>query len=132
MVVNGAVCDPTALAWVATPQVVTQIDVSTGPTDVSITPYTVDVPSKSSTPQMIACTSFDETFTLVAVDKANPSQLPDFITHDGNGKLTVTPRDHRDIGVWTIQVTQDPVNGVTSVWDAVKITVDCTVTSITP
>jgi len=46
--------------------------------------------------------------------------------------LTVTPLDHTDMGVWDIEVTQDPVNGPTVTWDAVRITVGCVVTSVTP
>lgn len=101
-----------------------------GATTVSITPYTVDTASKIATPVMRACNSFDDTFTLVAVEKGK-NALPDFITHDGNGVLTVTPLDDTDMGVWDIEVTQDPVNGVTVTWDAVRITVGCVVTSIT-
>ena len=44
------------------------IDVATGPTEVTIAPYTVDPASKLATPEMRACGSFDEGYTLTAVE----------------------------------------------------------------
>ena len=96
----------------------TIIDVATGPTTVTITPYTVDAASKAATPEMRACGgTFDETFTLSAVEKGQGA-LPDFITHS-NGVLTVTPLDNSDMGVWIIEVTQTTTYGDDPVWDAV-------------
>lgn len=70
VVVQGAACDQNGLGWLATAQVTQTVDVATGPTTVNISPYTVDSASKSSTPEMRACSGvFDETYTLAAVQK---------------------------------------------------------------
>ena len=74
--------------------------------------------------------TFDETYTLAAVEKGQAT-LPDFITHS-NGVLTVTPLDDTDMGSWTIEVTMTTTNGADNVWDAVVITVGCTISTITP
>lgn len=102
--VNGAICDQNGLGWSASNQVTATIDVSTGPADVTIVPYTPDPASKQATPEMRACGGFDETYTLDAV-QSGESSLPSFITHDGNGLLTVTPTTSAHMGTWTIQVT---------------------------
>ena len=70
----------------------------------TISPYTVDNTSKTATPEMRACSgSFDETYTLSAVEKGE-SSLPSFITHS-SGVLTVTPTTSAHMGTWTIEVT---------------------------
>ena len=74
--------------------------------------------------------TFDETYTLAAVEKGQAS-LPDFITHS-NGVLTVTPTTSAHMGTWTIEVTQTNTNGSDNTWDAVAITVGCTISTITP
>ena len=105
---------------------------ATGPSTVNIVPWTVDATSKTATPDMRACNGvFDETYTLAAVQKGE-SSLPSFITHDGNGVLTVTPTTSSHMGTWTIEVTQTTVYGNDPVWDAVEITVGCTIATITP
>jgi hypothetical protein len=99
--VNGAICDQNGLGWSASNVVTATIDVSTGPTDVTIAPYTPDPASKLATPEMRACGGFDETYTVAAVQSGEVS-LPSFITHDGNGLLTVTPTTSAHMGTWTI------------------------------
>ena len=95
-------------------------------------PYTVDNSSKSATPEMRACSgSFDESYTLAAIESGQAS-LPAFITHDGSGVLTVTPTTSSHMGTWTIEVTQTTTYGDDPVWDAVQITVGCTIATITP
>ena len=132
VVVQGATCNQNGLGWIETPQVTQTIDVATGPSTVNIVPWTVDATSKTATPDMRACNGvFDETYTLAAVQKGE-SSLPSFITHDGNGVLTVTPLDYTHMGDWTIEVTQTTTYGNDPVWDAVVITVGCTIATITP
>ena len=97
----------------------------------TISPYTVDNTSKTATPEMRACSgSFDETYTLSAVESGE-SSLPSFITHS-SGVLTVTPTTSAHMGTWTISVTQTTTYGTDPVWDAVVITVGCTISTITP
>ena len=97
----------------------------------NIDPYTVDSASKIATAEMRACSgSFDETYTLAAVESGQGS-LPSFITHSA-GVLTVTPTDSTHMGTWTISVTQTTVYGDDPVWDAVVITVGCTISTMTP
>ena len=104
VVVTSAACDQSGLGWLATAQVTATVDVATGPTTVNITPYTVDTASKTATAVMRACGgTFDETYTLAAVQKGQAS-LPSFITHS-SGVLTVTPTTSAHMGTWTIEVT---------------------------
>lgn len=70
VVVQASSCDPTGLGWLSSSVVTQTIDVATGPTTVTISPYTVDATSKNATPEMRACSGvFDETYTLSAVEK---------------------------------------------------------------
>ena len=70
VVVQASICDPSGLAWLSSSQVTQTIDVATGPTTVTISPYTVDATSKTATPEMRACSGvFDETYTVSAVEK---------------------------------------------------------------
>ena len=70
VVVQAPICNQNGLGWVATSPVTRIINVATGPTTVAISPYTVDPASKTATPEMRGCSgSFDETFTLSAVQK---------------------------------------------------------------
>ena len=99
-----------------------------GPVTVAIAPYLVDAASKTATAAMRACSTFDETYTLAAVEKGKTA-LPDFITLSGSN-LIVTPLDHTDVGTWVITVTQTTAKGIDPVWDAVTITVGCQITAV--
>ena len=62
--VSGANCDDSGLTWKAQTQVTKNIQVGAGATDVVLKPYVVDEASKQSTPEMRACSTYTETYTL--------------------------------------------------------------------
>jgi hypothetical protein len=130
--VQGANCEQEGLEWDVSATVEQTIDVSTGPTVVTIAPYTPNVASKTATPQMRACSGvFDETYTLAAL-QSDGSALPAFMVDNGDGTVTSTPTISDHMGEWTLQITQVNTYGDDAVWDGVIITVGCTISTITP
>ena len=110
--VTVAACDQSGLGWDPVDQVTATIDLETGPTEVTYSPYTVNTVSKTATPEMRGCGGvFDESYTLTAVRKGEAT-LPSFMTFEpSTGVLTVTPTDEVHQDVYIIEVTQDNANG---------------------
>ena len=100
---------------------------------VTIPEATINVPSKTATPAIRVCAKAPkngcaETYTSALVEKTSGS-LPNWMSVSGT-TLTVTPTKGDHIGVWTMKLTQTTASGADPVFDAVKVTVTCTLTAV--
>ena len=137
--VTAATCDCDLLTWDTPSAVVDAVEVALGPLVVTMPTATQNEASKLPTPAIRKCfesggtCDFTSTWTPVETGQAS---LPSFITQTGTtDELTVTPTVAADRGSWTIYVTQTisyTSHGTTTTveFDAVELTIGCTITAI--
>lgn len=93
----------------------------------------INVPSQTATPAIRVCATVPAnvcglTFTNSLVKKGTGA-LPSFMSLTGT-TLTVLPVAAGDIGVWTLELTQTTASGADATFDAIVVTVTCTLTAV--
>jgi len=138
--ISAATCDCNKLLWDAPTMLDKVVDVALGPLSVTIPTATQNANSKLPTPEIRKCfatggnnCASTSTWTPIVVATNN---LPSFIVQTGTtDALTITPTTAAHMGTWTIKVTQTITYAAfgtpkTVVFDAVKVTVGCTISTI--
>lgn len=137
--VNAADCDCELLLWDEPSRVDQTINVGiTVGEAVSVPVATPNDASRSASQEINRCyigSACVETSTY-ALTLADGSALPlsgngGFITLNGDSSaMTVYPTKPEDIGTWSIWMTQDTASGANPYYEALEITVGCTITDI--
>jgi hypothetical protein len=134
--ITQADCDCELLTWDNPSRTDTTIDVGVGSAQtVSVPVATVNTASKSASQEIAACYLNSgscvetSTYTLLLADG---SALPAFITPNAdNTALDIYPTvGSTDIGVWSIMMTQDTASGANPAYEAIQLTVGCTITDV--
>lgn len=131
--VTAATCDCNLLTWdlpVSAATLTVGVSDTTSNT-VAVPKATVNEASKTATPEIRVCATttpctLTYTESLIAVVE---SALPSFMSYDGT-TLTVLPTTAAHLATWTLQMTQGVSSGTDPVFDAVVVTVECTLTSV--
>ena len=136
--VEDATCDCSLLEWDTQPTIIQTVDVDVAEAaavTISITPATPNEDSKSASQAIAKCyadsESCDETSTFsLLLSDSNTVDTAGFITVSGDStEITVQPIAPEHIGTWTIVAMQDTMSGGNPEFDAITITVGCTITS---
>ena len=131
--VDAATCDCSLITWdnPASASTLTVGVADTTSNTITIPEATVNAASQTAVPEIRVCaitTPCDLTYTnaLVNVDLG---ALPAFMSVSGT-TLTVTPTTSAHLGTWPLQLTQTVSSGTSPVFEAIIVTVDCTLTDV--
>ena len=131
--VDAATCDCSLITWdnPASASTLTVGVADTSSNTITIPEATVNSASQTAVPEIRVCaitTPCDVTYTnaLVNVDLG---ALPAFMSVSGT-TLTVTPTTSAHLGTWPLQLTQTVTSGTSPVFEAIIVTVDCTLTDV--
>lgn len=130
---TAATCDCNLITWdnpVSAATLTVGVSDTTSNT-VTIPEATVNSASQTASPEIRVCASttpctLTYTSALIHVDSA---QLPSFMSISGT-TLTVLPTTSAHLGEWRLQLTQTVQAGTNPVFEAVVVTVDCTLTAV--
>ena len=131
--VTAATCDCNLLTWDlpgAAETITVGVSITTSNT-VTVPKATVNEASKTATPAIRVCATTTPcvlTYTESLIN-VSESALPSFMTYDDT-TLTILPTTAAHLGVRTLQLTQTVSSGTNPVFDAVVVTIDCTLTSV--
>lgn len=130
--VTAATCDCNLITWDnPSPATLTVGVAAVSGNTVTIPEAAYNVASTTASPEIRVCASTTPcvlTYTSSLINVAE-SQLPAFMSVSGT-TLTVLPTTHEHLGTWTLQLTQTVQSGTNPVFDAVVVTVECTLTSV--